>query len=138
MAKLFDKKLQLLSPKHTIIENIAANFAAEIYEVGRSQGMTSVYKDARSYAKAHFERFIPKAVEICLDMLARPDLSEEMKSPIYEAIMERTNDPMLNAISPNLLPPMDLTKFFETKVKPIIVNSTVAPELAGVKNVKIS
>lgn len=131
MPKMFDKSLQMLSPKHTIIENIAANMAAEYYEMGRSAGMKSKHKNARSYAKEYFEHYIPNAVEVCLNMLADPSYSDDIKRPIYEAIMERTNDPMLNSILPNPIqaPIMNMKEFFKDKIAPVIVNTTRAPEL---------
>ena len=43
------------SPKHTLIEGIAMNLAAEYYEVGRMQGLTSKYKTHKAYAVANFE-----------------------------------------------------------------------------------
>lgn len=97
------KMKKIIQPKHTLIEKIAGELAAVWYETGRSQGLTSKHKNARAYAKANLEKFIPKAVECCLKML-EPDsnATEDMKREIYEALMERHNDEELNQYLPNI------------------------------------
>ena len=94
---------KIIQPKHTLIEKIALQLAATWYETGRSQGLTSKHKSARKYAAANLEKFIPKAVEMCLKMLG-PDsnATEEMKQEIYSALLERHNDPELNQYLPNV------------------------------------
>jgi len=93
---------KIIQPKHILIEQIAGELAATWYEVGRSQGLTSKHKNARTYAKANLEKFIPKAVELCLKMLEpNSNATEEMKREIYEALMERHNDEELNQHLPN-------------------------------------
>ena len=93
---------KILTPTNTLIEETAAQLAAEWYCIGRSQGLTSVCKNEREYAKKNLERFIPKAVEYLLEML-KPDsnATEEMKSQIYEAMCQRHNDEELNQVLPN-------------------------------------
>jgi hypothetical protein len=81
--------------KHVIIEKTALELAATWYEIGRGQGMTSKWPNARAYARANLEQFIPKALEILTDMLGRNDLSQHMRDEIYDAIMERNNEPTL-------------------------------------------
>lgn len=85
--------------KYNIIEKTALEMAAVIYETGRSQGMTSKYKNARAYAAAKFEYYIPKAVDILLSMMNRTDISDHIKDEIYNAIMERSNDPKMSPLN---------------------------------------
>jgi hypothetical protein len=91
-----ERKLRFTPKSKPLIEKVAAELAGTWYEVGRGQGMTSKYKSARAYARANIEKFVPKAVEILIDMLGKPDTPEIMKAEIYEALMERINDPDLH------------------------------------------
>ncbi len=93
---------KIIQPKHTLIEQIALSLAAEWYCIGRSQGLTSICKNEREYSRKNLERFIPMAVQKCLEML-KPDsnATEEMKKQIYEALMERHDDEELNQYLPN-------------------------------------
>lgn len=94
---------KIITPRNTLIEKTAGELAAAWYEIGRSQGLTSKHKNARKYAKANLEKFIPKAVELLLQMLEpHSNATEEMKAEIYEALMERHNDPELCAVLPNV------------------------------------
>lgn len=99
----------LKGPKHTVIEKTAAEFAATWYEIGRGQGMTSKWKSPKAYARANFEKFIPKAIDTLLSMLGRSDIHDLMKQEIYEALMERYNDPELISMFPNV-PNIDISK----------------------------
>lgn len=94
---------KLLTPRSVLIEKVALELAATFYEIGRGQGMTSKYNNARAYAKANLEKFIPKATDILIDML-KPDsaITHEMREEIYLAMMERHDDPELNAAMPNI------------------------------------
>jgi hypothetical protein len=95
VSDALEKKL-LWKPNSTaIIEKTAGAMAATWYEVGRSQGMTSKFKSARAYARANLEKFIPVALQHLLSMLSRSDISEHVKQEIYEAYIERANDPDL-------------------------------------------
>lgn len=89
---------KLISPQSLLIEKTALEFACVYWEAGRSTGLTSKHKDARSFAKANVEKFIPKAIEVLIDMLSKPHIPQEQKDTIYEAIMERTNDKDLSNI----------------------------------------
>ena len=93
-------------PRYTIIEKVAGEFAGTWYEIGRGQGMTSKFRSAKHYARHNFERFIPKAVEVLTGMLNRQDLPDLMKQEIYDALMERANDPTLQHLNvqPNQVP----------------------------------
>lgn len=94
--------MKIVQAKHVLIEQIALQLAATFYEVGRGQGLTSKYKNAKAYAKANLEKFIPKSVEYCLEMLKEhSNATPEMKEAIYDALMERHNDPELNTYRPN-------------------------------------
>jgi len=109
---MLNKKIQ--NPSSILFETVAGQLAATFYEVGRSQGMTSVHKNARAYARANIEKFLPKAIEYCIDMLARPDINEEMKQMIYDALQERANDPS-NITSTDVrgLPALDIKKLLD-------------------------
>lgn len=86
------QKNKLVTPQSLLIEKTALELAATFWEVGKSQGLTSKHKNARSYAKANVEKFIPKAVETLMDMISSGAIPEDQKDLIYEAFMERTND----------------------------------------------
>lgn len=89
-------KLKIIEPHSILIEETALKFAATYYEVGRSQGLTSKFKNARAFAKANVERFIPMAVQTLMDMLSNPSTPETQKEMIYQAFTERANDPYLS------------------------------------------
>lgn len=92
------KPKHIATPRSLLIEKTALEMAAVYYEAGRNTGMTSKHKDARSFAKANVEKFIPIAVSTLLDMLGMPHIPQHQKDEIYEAIMERTNDQELSNI----------------------------------------
>lgn len=110
MSQLSGKKLT--TPKHVVIERTALELAATFYEIGRGQGGKSKYKNAKEYAKANLEAFIPKAVEILTDMLAMNHVSQHMKDEISDALIERANDPDLAFLTETFKPelPADVTK----------------------------
>lgn len=86
------QKNKLVTPQSLLIEKTALELAAVFYEACRSSGLTSKHKDARSFAKANVEKFIPKAVNLLMDMISSDAIPEDQKALIYEAFMERTND----------------------------------------------
>ncbi len=88
-----------MTPRYTVIEKTALQLAAVFYEAGRSSGMTSKHKNARSYARANLEKFIPKAVEILLGMLNNPNTPKIMKDEILGAYLERANAPGLEILN---------------------------------------
>lgn len=98
-------------PKSRLIEHTAAEFACIYYEVGRGQGMTSKFKTPQAFARANLEKFIPMVMKHFLEMLNNPSLPKEMKEPIFEAMMERHNDPTLQM--GNELPDIDVNKLIE-------------------------
>ena len=82
----------LITPQSLLIEKTALSLACTFYEACRSSGLTSKHKDARSFAKANVEKFIPKAVNLLMDMISSDAIPEDQKALIYDAFMERTND----------------------------------------------
>jgi hypothetical protein len=87
---------KIIEPHSILIEETALKFAATYYEVGRSQGLVSKFKNARAFARANVERFIPLAVQTLMDMLSNPATPESQKQMIYDAFIERTNDKELS------------------------------------------
>lgn len=101
---------KIVTPKSILIEETALSLATTWYEIGRGQGLTSKHKDAKAYAKANLEKFIPNSVAILIDMLKpTSNCIKEMRDMIYEAFMERHNDPELL----NVLPNVDVKKVLE-------------------------
>ena len=103
--------------RHPLIEITAGELAATFYEAARSSGMKSKYPNARIYAKNNLETFVPKALELLLEMLGKEDTPEHMKNEIYDAIMERNEDKDLKVVE------LEKPKFKPHVEKPIIVNS---------------
>jgi len=95
MSKL---QSQLITPQSLLIEKTALELAAVYYSAGRSSGLTSKHKNEREYARANVEKFIPKAVELLMDILSKPGTPQAQKDMIYEAFMERTNDKELSNV----------------------------------------
>ncbi len=117
-------KKSILSSKHTLIEHTAAEFAVVFYEAGRSSGLTSKHKTAKSWAVANYQKFIIPAVDHLTTLLGRNDISEHMKLEIYESLMERVNDPDVASVfpNPNLLPELDLKTLLENAPdKPTVI-----------------
>lgn len=93
------KKYLLHQPKYTIFEKIAGELAGVFYDAGRAAGMPSEFKSAKAFARAKFTTFLPKAIELCLSMLHdNPNVNQTMKDEIYNAYLERANDPYLKEI----------------------------------------
>lgn len=95
-------------PKSNLIEHVAGQLAATWYEIGRGQGMKSKWPTARLYARNNIEKFIPKAIEHLLEILNNPTFPDLAKQEIFEALMERHNDPTLQ--TGKELPNIDVTK----------------------------
>jgi hypothetical protein len=119
--------MKIAQPKHNLIEYVAGQLAGTWYEIGRSQGLTSKYKDAKSFARANIERFIPNAVQTLLQQLHNPDTPKDTKDMIYDAIMERHNDPDLIARDQMFtLPDVDIKKVLDS-LKPKVDTSLYNP-----------
>lgn len=117
MNMLNSKKIQ--EPRHHLIEKTAAALATAWYEVGRSQGLKSVHKNARLYANHNLEKFIPRAIEHLIDILGNPDFPKNAKDEIYDALIERVNDPT-NITSTEVmnLPMIDIKKLLDMTAPP--------------------
>ena len=121
-------KIKIKAPSSVLIETVALQFAAIWWETGMSQGMKSKYKDARSFARNNVEKFVTRAVQHLTEMLGNPMLPPEQKEMIYDAILERANDPT-NITSDDLLPGVDMKKVMDK------INAT-QPELQTLKHVR--
>lgn len=97
------KKSDLLppvAPAASIIEATAIEMCAAYYDVAMQQGLPTSYKSQRKYVKANWEKFVPKALDALLQILGG-DYSDEMKKPIYAAVIERANhQPVINIPCP--------------------------------------
>lgn len=126
-------KLKIQAPSSHLIEKTAFEMAGAVYEEGRSRGLTSRFKDARSYARHYFPHYIPKAVDILLSMLGRDDLPEAMKEEIYEALQERKNDPRMQGLTE------EVVQHFKSDepAKPIVINTKSTKEFKKSLNRKI-
>lgn len=117
---------KFIKPESVLIEKTALSLATTFYEIGRGQGLTSRYKDARSYARRHVKEFIPKAVELLMDILANPQTPIAQRDAIMDAFLERVNDKDLASTG---LPVFDnpfADKFTSDKVvpqSPLVINS---------------
>jgi hypothetical protein len=112
---------KVLKPRSVLIEKVAGELAATFYEIGRSQGLTSKHKNARAYARANLEKFIPKAIEHLIECLGpKSTLPVEAKEEIYNELMERVNDPA-NVTSGEIanLPDIDIKKLLDNSLSPL-------------------
>lgn len=140
MDSLKRKEMKKLAEPHsTLIESTAYQFACTFYEVGRSQGLKSRHKTHKSYATAYMTKFIPLAVKTLMDMLANPQTPEMQKQAIYDAFLERANDPDLAETIPLFNNPFAKSFVSELKpqrVDPIIVNTGKPSEPIGNTTIK--
>ncbi len=121
---------KLITPQSLVIEKTALDLAAVFYEAGRSSGLKSKHKNARAFAKANVERFIPKAVELLMDILGKDSTPADQKEMIYEALMERANDVELsNCGIPAFKVPIDYKSDKHVPDKPVIWNTTRIEDL---------
>ena len=122
--KLIKIQNHVVSPHSLLIEKTALELAATYYEVGRSQGLTSKFKNARAFAKANVEKYIPIAVKLLMDMIGSPAVPQDQKDMIYDALMERSNDPDLSDIGiPAFINNTPYTSDRVEKVEPIVINT---------------
>lgn len=106
---------KLIKPESTLIEVTALSLATVFYEAGRSSGLKSKHKDAKSYARAYVKEFIPKAVDLLMDILAKETTPQAQKDAIYDALMERSNDKDLANTIPIFDNPLAATFIPDTK-----------------------
>lgn len=132
-------KFSLKTPSDVIVEKTAGEFAALWYDAARSSGMTIVnlqgdtidlrkYKTPRNFARRHLEKFIPAAVHALTDILSRDSTPPDQKEIIYQALMERVNDPDIDMLAKTAgnLPEFEQTVLYKPdneKPKPVIINS---------------
>jgi hypothetical protein len=117
-------KKQLITPQSLVIEKTALELACVFWEAGKSSGMKSKYKSARAFAKARVETFIPKAVELLMDMLGKDSTPADQKQLIYDAFLERANDPDLsNCGIPVFAQPVPYKSDKHVPAAPLIINT---------------
>lgn len=122
--KILKIQNQVVSPHSLLIEKTALELAATYYEVGRSQGLTSKFKNPKAFAKANVEKYIPMAVKLLMDMIGSEAVPQDQKDMIYDALMERTNDPDLSDIGiPAFINKTPFTSDRVEKVEPLIINT---------------
>lgn len=127
MDRLQPKKI--IKPESLLIEQTALELAAAFYEGGRSAGLKSKYKNPKDYAKAYLVKFIPKAVELLMEILAKDSTPQAQRDAIYDAFMERSNDKDLANTIPIFDNPL-AKSFISDKVipqSPLIGNSPTYP-----------
>ena len=61
--------------------------------------MTSKYKNARAYARANLEKFIPTAIDHLLTVMHNHSTPQIMKDEILGAYLERANAPGLEILN---------------------------------------
>lgn len=130
---------KLKDPSDVIVEKTAGEMAGVFYDAARSSGMTVIqlqgkkinllnYKSPRGFARRHLEKFIPAAVHALIEIMSRDITPPEQKDVIYNAIMERVNDPDLDMMAKTAgdLPEFENTVLYKSdqeKPKPVIVNT---------------
>ena len=100
MIKSINERRLMTRPKSVVIEHTALEMACVWYESCLSSGLlpSKKQKTQKAWARANFQKFIPHAIEHLTSMLSRPDINDLCKQEIYDAIMERTNDPEMVAL----------------------------------------
>jgi len=130
---------KLKDPSDVIVEKTAGEMAGVFYDAARSSGMTVIqlqgkkinllnYKSPRGFARRHLEKFIPAAAHALIEIMSRDTTPPEQKDVIYNAIMERVNDPDLDMMAKTAgdLPEFENTVLYKSdqeKPKPVIVNT---------------
>lgn len=113
------------APRFALIEHVAATLAGEFYEIGRSQGLKSRFKNARVYAMNNLEHFVPHAIKVLLQQLNNPSICAEQKEEIYNGLMERINDPDAQALAKSsegrALPNIDIAKLIPIQELPSVI-----------------
>jgi hypothetical protein len=131
--------MKIKDPSDVIIEKTAGEMAGVFYDAARSSGMKVIklqdqvinllrYKSARDFARRHLEKFIPAAVHALTDILSRPETPANQKEVIYQALMERVNDPDIDMMAKTAgdMPSFEQTVLYKPdteKPKPVIINT---------------
>lgn len=133
-------KFKLKDPSDVIVEKTAGSFAANFFEAARSSDMGIIMlqgqridlrkfkNDPRAFARRHLEKFIPAAVHALNEIMCNPNTPEDQRQIIYNALMERVNDPDLDMMAKTAgdLPQFEQTVLYKSdqeKPKPVIVNT---------------
>lgn len=129
--------MKIVDPSNVIVEKTAGEMAGVFYDAARSSGMKKIklqgqiinlmrYKSPRDFARRHLEKFIPAAVHALIEIMSREHTPPEQKEMIYNALMERVNDPNLDMMGKMAgLPEFENTPLYKTDTelpKPIIIN----------------
>lgn len=130
---------KIKDPSDVIIEKTAGEMAGVFYDAARSSGLKVIqlqgqkinllkYKSPRDFARRHIEKFIPAAVHALTEILSRPNTPSDQKEIIYNALMERVNDPDLDMMAKTAgdLPEFEQTVLYKSdqeKPKPVIINT---------------
>lgn len=131
--------IKIADPSTVIVEKTAGEMAGVFYDAARSSGLTTIqlqgqkinllkYKSPRDFARRHIEKFIPAAVHALTEILSRPNTLPDQKEIIYNALMERVNDPDLDMMAKTAgdLPEFEQTVLYKSdqeKPKPVIINT---------------
>lgn len=133
-------KFKLKDPSDVIIEKTAGQMAGVFFDAARTSGLTIIslqgkkinllkYKNnPRSFARENIEAFIPAAVHALTEILSRENTPVEQKEIIYQALLERINDPDIDMMAKTAgnLPEFEQTVLYKSdqeKPKPVIVNT---------------
>lgn len=132
--------MKIVAPKFDLIEEFALKFAMTWYDAARSSGLKSKHKTARLWALNNFQKFIPQATATAIEMLGRSDIAANMKETVYLSLMERVNDPELQALHKiETLPDIDIKKLLDnTPLPPIKIENkpVIANDVIKKKNVR--
>lgn len=128
---------KIATPVDPLIFQVAGEMCATMYDTGRSQGMTSKYKNEREYVKAYIEKYIPIAVKTLIQMLKpTSNCTEHMRQRIHEALTNPINDPDLMEGKKNGLPNINANLIAEAQRKfeknVINLNTAIKPEIKTV------
>ena len=131
---------KIKDPSDVIIEKTAGEMAGVFFEAARSSGMGIITlqgqkidlrkfkNNPRDFARRHLEKFIPAAVHALTEILARDSTPADQKEIIYQALLERVNDPDIDMMAKTAgnLPEFEQTVLYKSdqeKPKPVIVNT---------------
>ena len=90
--------------------------------------MLKYNNNPRNFARANIEAFIPAAVHALIEIMSRPNTPESQRQLIYNAVMERVNDPDIDMMAKTAgdMPQFEQTVLYKSdqeKPKPIILNT---------------
>lgn len=133
-------KFHLKDPSDVIIEKVAGQMAGVFFDAARSSGLKIImlqgkkinlmkYKEnPRNFARVNIEAFIPAAVHALNEILSRENTPPEHKEIIYQALMERVNDPDIDMLAKTAgdMPTFEQSVLYKPdneKPKPVIINT---------------